>query len=413
MFNRFERLLAFRYLRARRKEGFISVIAVFSLLGIALGVATLIVVMSVMNGFRDELLDRVLGLNGHANIRTYAGAMADYDDLAGLAGQVDGVDHVFPVIEGQALITLRGAASGVVVRGMRAQDLEAKPLLGNAVLSGSFDDVTGNGIAIGSRLAQHFGLGIGSTLQLISPQGNPTPFGTMPRAQGFTVAAIYEVGMFEYDNGFAFIDLETAQTFFRYGDKISALELYVAQPDQMYGQIRALRDTIGQGMSVVPWQQINGSFFNALQVERNVMFLILTLIIIVAAFNIISGLIMLVKDKTRDIAILRTMGASRGSVMRVFLLTGSSLGFMGTLIGLILAMLITENLATIQLWLESISGATVWDPTIRFLTRIPSKTDWSEVVAVVAMSLVLSFAATLYPSWRAARLDPVEALRYE
>jgi len=306
MFNRFERLMAFRYLRARRREGFISVIAVFSLLGIALGVATLIVVMSVMNGFRDELLDRVLGLNGHANIRSVTGAMANYDDLAGLSEQADGVIHAFPVIEGQALITRRGAATGVIVRGMRSEDLAAKPLLGTAVTRGSFEDVTGNGIAIGSRLAERFNLDIGSTLSLISPEGNPTPFGTMPRSQGFKVAAIYNVGMFEYDSGFAFIALDTAQTFFRLGNAVSALELFVTEPDNINAPLRALYQTVGSGVNIVPWQQINGSFFNALQVERNVMFLILTLIIVVAAFNIISGLIMLVKDKGRDIAILRT-----------------------------------------------------------------------------------------------------------
>lgn len=413
MFNRFERLMAFRYLRARRREGFISVIAVFSLLGIALGVATLIVVMSVMNGFRDELLGRVLGLNGHANLRTGAEAMANYDDLAALAQRAEGVTQVYPVIEGQALITLRGAATGVIVRGMRAEDLSQKPLLGSSALRGSLHDVTGNRIAIGSRLAQQFNLDIGSTLSLISPQGNPTPFGTMPRSQGFEVAAIYEVGMFEYDSGFAFIPLDTAQVFFRLGDRVTALEVFVEDPDAINRPLRALYDVIGPGVNIIPWQQINGSFFNALQVERNVMFLILTLIIVVAAFNIISGLIMLVKDKGRDIAILRTMGASRGAVMRIFLLTGSSLGILGTIVGLMLAMLITENLASIQRWLETISGNVIWDPTIRFLTQIPSKTDWSEVVAVVVMSLVLSFAATLYPSWRAARLDPVEALRYE
>ncbi|MBV6632611.1 MAG: lipoprotein-releasing ABC transporter permease subunit [Alphaproteobacteria bacterium] len=413
MFNRFERLMAFRYLRARRREGFISVIAVFSLLGIALGVATLIVVMSVMNGFRDELLSRVLGLNGHANIRDVAGQMANYDDLIGLVGPVEGVVRAFPVIEGQGLITQRGNATGVVVRGMRPEDLMNKPVVGEALSRGDYAGLADGGIAIGSRLAQRFGLDVGSTLSLISPKGNPTPFGTMPRAQGFEVVAIFDVGMFEYDSGFAFISLDAAQTFLRLGDTVSAVELFVENPDRVNATLQDVYEQVGPGVRLVPWQQINGSFFNALQVERNVMFLILTLIIIVAAFNIISGLIMLVKDKGRDIAILRTMGASRGAVMRIFLLTGSSLGIIGTIVGLILAMLITENLAAIQVWLESVSGSTVWDPTIRFLTRIPSKTDWGEVVAVVAMSLVLSFLATLYPSWRAARLDPVEALRYE
>jgi len=386
---------------------------VFSLLGIALGVATLIVVMSVMNGFRDELLGRVLGLNGHANLRSTMGRMANYDDLAQLALTADGVTKAFPVIEGQALITMRGVASGVVVRGMRPEDLAAKPQVGNAVVQGSFESLQGAKIAIGYRLAEQFGLHVGSTLSLISPQGNPTPFGTMPRSQGFEVAAIFNVGMYEYDSSFVFMPLDAAQTFFRYGDEVSALELYVNNPDNMQSALRNLYETMGGGVNVIPWQQINGSFFNALQVERNVMFLILTLIIVVAAFNIISGLIMLVKDKGRDIAILRTMGASRGMVMRIFLLTGSSLGIIGTLTGLVLAMLITQNLATIQHWLEAVSGSTVWDPTIRFLTQIPSKVDWSEVVAVVIMSLILSLAATLYPSWRAARLDPVEALRYE
>lgn len=414
IFSAFERMVAMRYLRARRQEGFISVIAGFSLLGIALGVATLIIVMAVMNGFRAELLGRVLGLNGHLNVyAARGGPLNDFDGLADALRRIPGVVGVTPTVEGQALVSVRGSASGAVVRGVRPEDFRVRPTLSSNILRGSVDAFADDRIAIGIRMAQRLGLSVGDQLTLIAPQGNVSAFGTVPRMRAYTIGAIFDVGMFEYDNSFIFMPLEQAQLFFRVPDAVTSLEVFVDEPTRIAtARDRIAAEVAGVGR-VVDWQQSNASFFTALQVERNVMFLILSLIIMVAAFNIISSMIMLVKDKGRDIAILRTMGATRGMIMRVFFLAGSTVGVIGTLAGLVLGVLFCENIESIRQLIQGLTGTNLFNAEIYFLSQLPAKVDWGEVVQVVVMALALSVGATIYPSWRAARLDPVEALRYE
>jgi lipoprotein-releasing system permease protein len=413
IFGAFERMVAMRYLRARRQEGFISVIAGFSLLGIGLGVATLIIVMAVMNGFRSELLGRVLGLNGHMNVYALQGPLTDYGALADRLRGIPGVSSVTPTVEAQALVTVRGISSGAIVRGIAPDDFRVRPTVSNHIVRGSLDDFRDERVAIGIRMAQRLGLRVGDELTLISPQGNPSAFGTVPRMRAYSIAAIFDVGMFEYDNNFIFMPLPAAQIFFRVPDAVTTLELMVQQP-RLISQYRApVQEIIGGRARLVDWQQSNASFFNALSVERNVMFLILTLIILVAAFNIISSMIMLVKDKGRDIAILRTMGATRGMILRIFFLSGASIGVIGTVFGLVLGVAFADNIEAIRQVLQHMTGTELFSAEIYFLSQLPAEIDWAEVTRVVLMALGLSFGATIYPAWRAAKLDPVEALRYE
>lgn len=416
MFSAFERMVAMRYLRSRRKEGFVSVIAGFSLAGIALGVATLIIVMSVMNGFRAELLGRILGLNGHLGVSAaFSRGLGDYERLEKSVAAVKGVVRVTPIVEGQAMATVRGEARGALVRGIRPGDLPKHTTLATNIVEGSLAAFKGgNDALVGQKFAARYGLEPGSKFTLVAPTGQPSAFGTLPRTKTFIVRSVFEIGMYEYDSSFIFIPLETAQAFFRVGrGKVSSLEVMLESPDDV-GRLRGpIREAAGGDVRLVDWQRANSSFFNAIQVERNVMFLILTLIIVVAAFNIISGLIMLVKDKGRDIAILRTMGATRGMVMRVFLLSGMSVGIIGTIIGFTLGLSFAANIETIRQWIEKLSGSELFAAEIYFLSQLPAKVDPVEVASVVAMALGLSFLASLYPAWRAARLDPVEALRYE
>ena len=412
-FSGFEWLVAGRYLRAKRAESFISVISGFSLVGIALGVATLIIVMSVMNGFRAQLLGRILGLNGHAVVQMFGG-VADYDAITERLRMVQGVTAAFPIVEGQVLISTDGVSRGALVRGMKGEDLrgltEVASTLSPDALQG-FDD--GESVILGARLAQQLGLVPGMTVTLIAPKGEVTPFGSTPRIKTYRVAGTFNVGMSEYDQTFIFMPLTEAQLFFGQEGTVSGILVMVSQPDQIAQWRQPLQEAAGN-VGIADWQQMNSSLFGALQVERNVMFLILTLIILVAALNIISGLIMLVKDKGGDIAILRTMGATSGSVMRVFFIAGASIGVVGTVVGVLLGVLFCANIEEIRQLLIRITGnENIFDPTIYFLSQIPAEVDPWEVVAVVAMSLGLSFLATLYPSYRASRLDPVEALRYE
>jgi len=413
IFNPFERLVASRYLRPRRKEGFISVIAGFSFLGIALGVATLIIVMSVMNGFREELLKRILGLNGHLEVYATDSVMPDYDAAAGIVRGIAGVAQVIPVIEGQVMATVAGRSSGVVVRGIKPEDFRARPILADHIVQGSLDAFKGDEVVIGNRLAERLGINAGDKVTLIAPEGRVTAFGTVPRVRAYTVAATFEVGMFEYDSSFVFMPLEAAQTYFRVPGAATSLEVVLKDPRRL----RFVRDEItrllNRPLRILDWQQANSSFFTAIEVERNVMFLILTLIIVVAAFNIISSMIMLVKDKGQDIAILRTMGATKGMIMRIFLLSGATIGVVGTLAGFGLGLAFADNIEIIRRWIQALTGTELFAPEIYFLSQLPAKVDPGEVATVVIMALVLSFLATLYPSWRAARLDPVEALRYE
>ncbi len=414
MFSAFERMVAMRYLRARRQEGFISVIAWFSLLGIALGVATLIIVMSVMNGFRQELLTRILGINGHLMVSGAANQMTDFDPLAEKLRGLAGITLVSPMIEGQVMATANGVARGAVVRGMRPEDLAKRGIVADNIEAGSLADFQGgDAVLIGSRMASQMGLKVGDSISLISPKGNVTAFGTVPRLRAYRVAGTFRIGMYEYDSSFIFMPLPAAQTYFRLPDAVTNLEVFIDNPDHARRLGVEIARVVGGKGQVHDWQQVNSTFFNAIQVERNVMFLILTLIIVVAAFNIVSSMIMLVKDKGRDIAILRTMGATAGMIMRIFFLSGASIGVIGTIAGFLLGVLFCDNIETIRQGIQVLTGTQLFDETIYFLSQLPAKMDSTEVAAVVGMGLGLSFLATLYPAWRASRIDPAEALRYE
>jgi lipoprotein-releasing system permease protein len=413
IFGTFERMVAFRYLRARRQEGFVSVIAIFSLLGIALGVATLIIVMSVMNGFRADLIGRILGLNGHLGVYGSAATMTDFDAEAAKVRAVPGVVSAAPLIEGQVMATSPTSAAGALVRGIRPDDIRARKLIDEHIVAGSLDDFGDDNVALGDRLAARLGLQVGGKITLISPEGTDTAFGTMPRLKTYTVAALFDVGFYEYDNSFIYVPLAAAQVFFKMPNAVNYLEVFVNDADQSSREAALIREALGGDARILDWQRANSSIVNAVEIERNVMFLILTLIIVVAAFNIISGMIMMVKDKGRDIAILRTMGASRGMILRIFMLSGASIGVLGTLLGYGLGLVITVNLEAIREFLQTVLHVELFSAEIYFFTRIPAHIDHGEVTAVVVMALALSFLATLYPSWRAARLDPVEGLRYE
>jgi lipoprotein-releasing system permease protein len=414
MFSPFERLVAGRYLRSRRQEGFISVIAWFSLLGITLGVATLIIVMSVMNGFREELFSRILGLGGHMSIMSVEKTFRNYDPLAEKVRGVDGVLSVTPLVEGQVMATANGVASGALVRGVRAKDFAARPILANAIVEGDLNGyAAGKGVILGSRLAARMGVRVGDKITLISPKGNVSAFGTVPRMKAYPVTAIFQIGMFEYDNAYVYMPLRKAQVFFKKKNAVSVLEIMTDDADAVSEMRDRLFRVLGPEVHVLDWRQVNSSFFTALQVERNVMFIILTLIILVAAFNIISSQIMLVNDKGRGIAILRTMGATKGMVLRIFFMTGASVGIIGTSLGGVLGISFALNIESIRRWIEGLTGADLFAAEIYFLSKLPAVIDPNEVFVVIVMALVLSFLASIIPARRAARLDPVEVLRYE
>ncbi|BAF87685.1 lipoprotein releasing system transmembrane protein [Azorhizobium caulinodans ORS 571] len=413
-FAAFEWMLSLRYLRARRKEGFISVIAGFSFVGIVLGVATLIIVMAVMNGFRQELLGKILGLNGHMLVQPLENALTDYTAVADRISKLNGIKLAVPVVEGQALASSPYNASGVLVRGLAEKDLRSMPSVANNIRQGTLDGFDqGQGLAIGKRLADQLSLRAGDNITLVAPRGSVTPMGTSPRIKVYKIAAVFEIGMSEYDSAFVFMPLPEAQAYFNRNGDVNAIEVYIANPDDV-GELRgAVQAAAQRPVYIVDWRQRNATFFNALQVERNVMFLILTLIVLVAALNIISGLIMLVKDKGHDIAVLRTMGATQGAIMRIFLITGASIGVVGTLVGVLLGVVVCLNIEEIRQFISWMTRTELFSPELYYLSRLPAQMDMRETLSVVFMALTLSLLATLYPSWRAARLDPVEALRYE
>jgi lipoprotein-releasing system permease protein len=413
-FSTFEWMLSLRYLRSRRKEGFISIIAGFSFLGIMLGVATLIIVMAVMNGFRKELLDKILGLNGHLLVQPLEQPLTDWAVVADRISGVQGIRLAAPIVEGQALASSPFNSTGVLVRGIRSQELTKLTSIAKNIRQGTLEGFdTGQGVAIGRRMSDQLSLRAGDNITLVAPRGAVTPMGTTPRIKTYKVAAVFEIGMSEYDSSILFMPLPEAQLYFNRSGDVTAIEIYTENPDRIDNFRRLVSEAAQRPIFMIDWRQRNATFFNALQVERNVMFLILTLIILVAALNIISGLIMLVKDKGRDIGIMRTMGATQGAVMRIFLITGASIGIVGTIAGFFLGLVVCLNVESIRQFLSWMTRTELFSPELYFLSRLPAAMDAGETTAVVVMALTLSLIATLYPSWRAARLDPVEALRYE
>ena len=416
MFNAFERAVAARYLHARRGERFVSVIAGFSLVGIALGVATLIIVMSVMGGFKVDLLNRILGFNGDLGVYGTAGPITGYRAIAKRIATLPGVTQAIPVVDGQVLLSGgQGTSAGGFVRGIAPADFAALRAVSSHLVAGSLAAFQGeDAIAIGVGMARRFGVSVGGRITLVSPQGAATPFGTIPRVRAYRIVAIFNVGENDYDSSYVFMPLAEAQIYFQKPGEATQIAVTVRDPERVRITTDAIRRAFpGAPLSVIDWQSSNNSFFTAVAVEQNVMFLILTLIILVAAFNVISSLIMMVKDKTKDIAVLRTIGAGRGAIMRIFLMCGASVGVIGTGVGAALGIAFTMNIDRIQDLVTRITGVDVFNPEVYYLTHLPARLDWAEVVRVVVMALVLSLLATLYPSWRAARTDPVEALRSE
>ncbi len=415
MFNKTERMIAFRYLRSRKRTGFVSVIAGFSFLGIMLGVATLIIVMSVMNGFKAELMGRILGLNGHLGVYpAYENVMlTDYDALKQKVVALNHVSAVIPVVDGQAMLSTENGQAGVMVRGMAKEDFENRALLKDKYQGENLIHFDKGTVILGWRLAARLGVRVGDKITFISPKANLTAFGSMPKMKSYTVIGVFDTGMSEYDGNYVFMTLADAQKFFAMKEAVSHLEVFATDLADAEKALDETFDAVGNQASVYDWRHTNKAFFNAVEVERNVMFLILTLIIIVAAFNMISGLIMLVQDKGKDIAVLRTMGMSKSSVQRVFLLAGLTVGFVGTLAGVLLGLSFSYNIDAIKNWLEGLSGKELFSAEIYFLSHLPAKVELVEVTWVAVMSLILALVATLYPSWKASKTDPVEALRYE
>jgi lipoprotein-releasing system permease protein len=411
-FSAVERMLALRYLRARGKDSVISAIAIFSFIGVMLGVATLIIVMSVMGGFRKELYAKFLGFNGHFLIHPIESPLNDYKDVVERLSKVPGVASAKGFIEGEALISSPGGAAFALVRGMAGADLAKVPGVANNLRIGSLDEFdAGPDIVIGRRLASQLGVGIGDKVTLIQPRGATTPMGVVPRLKAFTVVAEFEIGMSLLDSSNVFIPFVEADNFFDKGGEASVIEVFLDDPDRIDEMRPIIEKAAGRPVLITDWRQSNRTFFSALAVERNVMFLILMLIVIVAALNIVSGMIMLVKDKGSAIAILRTMGATQGTILRVFLMTGGAIGVLGTVAGFALGVVITLNVESIRQFLSRLTSTQLFSPELYFLSQLPAVLDWHEVATITLTAFVLSLLATLYPAWKAASLDPVEQLR--
>ncbi|MBY8333915.1 lipoprotein-releasing ABC transporter permease subunit [Qipengyuania pacifica] len=408
----FEWTIAKRYLLPGKGEAFIALVASISIGVVMLSVAMLVVVMSVMNGFRAELLDKIVGLNGHAIVQAYGGRMDDWENILQEVRQTPGVVRASPLIEQPLLTSFNGRVEAILVRGNTPQDIRN---LSSKVVSGNIDELAPGArkVAIGIRLAENIGARVGDTITVINPQGRSTPFGTLPRQVGYEVAAIFEVGVYDYDGAFVVMPMQDAQTLLLLGDTVQMIEVTVNDADKV-GEILAPVQRSLQGRAVVSdWKTINATLFEALQVERAAMAFALSFMVLVAAFNILSSLVMLVRAKTRDIAIMRTMGATRQSLMKIFVTTGFTIGAMGTLAGLAFGFLILAGRKQIVEVIGALTGQNLWDPQYRFLTTIPSKIDGMEVSMIVLLALLLSFLATLYPAWKAASTDPVQVLRYE
>ena len=411
----YERTIFKRYLLPQRGEGFIFVAATFSFIAVTLGVAALIVVMSVMNGVRSDLFDKIVGLNGHAVVQGFGGRLDDWRDVLKQAKATPGVTSATPLIEQPLLTTFGGRVEAVLVRGMTVPDIRSNAVLGGKVLQGSLSSLTaGSGnVAIGSELARNLGATVGSNITIINPQGRSTPFGTVPREIGYRVAAVFEIGVYDFDKAYVVMPMEDAQLLLLSGDQIGMIEIKTEDPDRVGEILQPLAEKVAAQAVVSDWRSMNASLFEALSIERVAMFVILSLIILVASFNIISSLIMLVRAKTRDMAILRTMGAPRDSVMRIFMAIGLSIGVAGTIVGMIVGFGLLYFRQGVLRGVEFLTGQPLWDPSIRFLTELPSKPDPVEIVGIAVMVIVFSFLATLYPAYKAANTDPVQVLRYE
>lgn len=413
--NRYERMIARRYLLPGKGEGFIFLVAAISLAAVALGVAALIIVMSVMNGFRGELFDKIVGLNGHAIVQGYEGRLSDWQRIAAAARATPGVVSALPLIEQPLMASANGRVEGVLVRGMRLEDLRANTIINSNVKSGAMSEIRpGSGkVAIGSHLAEALGAYPGSEISLISPEGRDTPVGSVPRIVTYTVGAIFEVGVYDYDKAYIIMPMSDAQTLLLLGDQVGMIEVQVSNPDKV-GETLASLNNVVRGHGILrDWRQMNSALFSALEVERIAMFVVLSLIVLVAVFNILSSLIMLVRAKTRDIAILRTMGASRRAMMKIFVTVGTTIGALGIMLGVILGALFLFFRQSIVDAIQYLTGQNLWDPSVRVLADLPSKSDPFEIGAIIFTALVLSFLATLYPAWKAASTDPVQVLRYE
>ncbi|WP_448501493.1 lipoprotein-releasing ABC transporter permease subunit [Sphingomonas sp.] len=413
--SRYERMIARRYLLPGRNEAFIFLVAGISLFAVMLGVAALVVVMSVMNGFRAELFDKVVGLNGHAVVQGYGGQLRDWRDIVAEAKATPGVTSATPLIEQPLMAGFGGRVEGVLVRGMRMEDIRSNATITENVVLGSIDRLSPGGgqVAIGSRLAQSLGATLGSEISLISPQGPATPFGTVPRIVSYRIGAIFEVGIYDYDKAFVLMPMEDAQTLLLMGDSVGMVEINTVDPDRVEPILQPLAVQIGARGVLNDWRRLNSEIFEALQVDRLVTFTVLSILIVVAVFNILSSLIMLVRAKTRDIAILRTMGATRGGLIRIFVTVGTTIGSLGIVAGLILGFVLLAFRQQVLGFLGLITGQQIWDPSMRYLTELPARTDPVEVAGIVLMAFVFSVLATLYPAFKAASTDPVQVLRYE